>query len=39
MSQRFFMPDSPLETKFLKGEDKLVAIERHVDHSVDLIAN
>ncbi|CRG85298.1 putative transporter C417,10 [Talaromyces islandicus] len=23
-----FMPDSPLDTKFLKGEDKLVAVER-----------
>jgi hypothetical protein len=23
-----FMPDSPMEAKFLKGDDKLIAIER-----------
>jgi hypothetical protein len=37
MVPRFFMPDSPLDAKFLKGEDKLVAIERYVGHLIEPI--
>lgn len=27
------MPDSPMETKFLNEEDKLVSVERYIHHS------
>ncbi|KAH0828316.1 hypothetical protein AYO21_07311 [Fonsecaea monophora] len=35
----FFLPDSPITAHFLKGEDKLIAIERWADLLYDVVSN